>query len=269
MIDDFAKEYLHNDLREVREVMLRKLDGLSEYDIRRPLTPTGTNLLGLVKHLALAEARYFGEVFNRPFPTPIPRWDDLTQRGADLWATEHETREEITTRYRQACAHSDETITTLPIDAPGHVPWWPRPNVMLFNVLVHLLTETTRHAGHADTSESSWTAKSRCPLKPCPAAAKTPPTGKPATPNRAGSQSSRPLLTAEQRRVEAFTEIHSGLPRDRARACPVRLGRSRLQAPLTCSSAHPLYRVPRLPGWGIATGGGAPDNGLGLVQPGR
>ncbi|WP_037305967.1 DinB family protein [Amycolatopsis orientalis] len=150
MIDDFAKEYLHGDLREIREAMIRKLDGLSEYDIRRPLTSTGTNLLGLVKHLSLWESRYFGEVFGRPFPEPAPRWDDPGQRGADLWATEHETREEIISRYRRVCEHSDATIDALAIDSPGHVPWWPRPDVKLFNVMVHILTETNRHAGHAD-----------------------------------------------------------------------------------------------------------------------
>lgn len=150
VIDDFAKEYLHSDLQEVRQVLLRKLDGLSEYAARRPLTSTGTNLLGLVKHLAVAEARYFGEVFGRPFPEPVPRWDDLEQRGTDLWATEHETREEITSRYHRVCEHSDATIAALAIDSPGYVPWWPRPDVLLFNVLVHMLTETSRHAGHAD-----------------------------------------------------------------------------------------------------------------------
>ncbi|WP_181775991.1 DinB family protein [Amycolatopsis pittospori] len=144
MIDEFAKEYLHSDLREIRETMLAKLDGLSEYDIRRPLTATGTNLLGLVKHLATWEARYFGEVFGRPFPETIP------ERGTDLWATEYETREEIIGRYRRVWEHSDATIAALAIDSPGHVPWWPRPDVKLFNVMVHILTETNRHAGHAD-----------------------------------------------------------------------------------------------------------------------
>ena len=150
VIDDFAKEYLHSDLREIRAVVLGKLDGLSEYDVRRPLTSTGTNLLGLVKHLALSESRYFGEVFGRPFPEHLPRWDDLERRGTDMWATEHETREEITGRYQRVQAHSDATIAALAIDSPGHVPWWPRPDVMLFNVLVHVLTETSRHAWHAD-----------------------------------------------------------------------------------------------------------------------
>jgi len=45
-----------------------------------------------------------------------------------------------------AWAHSD----ALPIDAPGHVPWWPRPNVKLVNIVVQIVGETSRHAGHAD-----------------------------------------------------------------------------------------------------------------------
>ena len=150
MIDEFAKDYLHSDLREIREAVLWKLDGLSEYDIRRPLTATGTNLLGLIKHLATWEARYFGEVFGRPFPGPLPRWDDEAASGTDLWATEHETRDEIIGLYRRVCEHSDATISALPIDAPGYVPWWPRPSVKLFSILVHLLNDTSRHAGHAD-----------------------------------------------------------------------------------------------------------------------
>jgi len=150
VIDEFAKDYLHGDLRWIRQALLWKLDGLSEYDIRRPLTPTGTNLLGLVKHLATWEARYFGDVFDRPFPEPLPRWDDESADGNEMWVTEHETREEITSFYQRASEHSDATISVLPIDAPGHVPWWPRPNVMLFNILVHLISETNRHAGHAD-----------------------------------------------------------------------------------------------------------------------
>ena len=150
MIDEFAKAYLHSDLRDAREAVLWKLDELGEYDVRRPLTATGTNLLGLVKHLSVWEARYFGEVFGRPFPEPLPRWDDVESLGTDMWATEHETREEITSRYRRVWEHSDATIIELDIDSPGHVPWWPRPDVMLFNILVHILTETSRHAGHAD-----------------------------------------------------------------------------------------------------------------------
>jgi hypothetical protein len=151
VIDACAKDYLHGDLRSVRETMLWKLDGLSEYDARRPMTATGTNLLGLVKHLTVWELRYFGEVFDRPPPVSLPRWDDDAVSDSDeMWVTERETRAEIVEGYRRACEHADATIDALPVDAPGHVPWWPRPDVTLFNVLVHVLTETTRHAGHAD-----------------------------------------------------------------------------------------------------------------------
>jgi hypothetical protein len=149
MIDEFAKEHLHDHLRWVREALVWKLDGLCEYDIRRPLTATGTNLLGLVKHCAVSGSRYFGEVFARPFPEPLPRWDDEAAYDAQFWAAEHETRDEITGLYQRVWEHSDATIKALPIDAPGYVPWW-REDVMLFNIMVHVLSDTTRHAGHAD-----------------------------------------------------------------------------------------------------------------------
>jgi hypothetical protein len=150
MIDEFAKAYLHDELRWVREAMIWKLDDLSEYDVRRPLTPTGTNFLGLIKHLAYSGARYFGEVFDRPFPDTVPRWNDEAAWTNEHWAAEHETRESIIGLYWRVWEHADATIVDLPIDAPGHVPWWPRPDVKLFNVMVHMLNETGRHAGHAD-----------------------------------------------------------------------------------------------------------------------
>jgi hypothetical protein len=150
VIDEFAKDYLHHQLRVVRDALVWKLDGLSEYDVRRPLTATGTNLLGLVKHKAYSDARYLGEVFGRPYPGPVPRWNDAGAWENEHWAAAHETRADILDLYRSVGEHSDATIEALPIDAPGHVPWWPRPDVKLFNVMVHILNDTTRHAGHAD-----------------------------------------------------------------------------------------------------------------------
>jgi hypothetical protein len=149
VIDEFAKEYLHRNLRGMREALHSKLNGLTEYDIRRPLTSTGTNLLGLVKHQAISESRYFGLVFDRPFPEPLPRWDDESAEDTEFWAGADETREVIIGLARRVWAHSDATITALPIDAPGYVPWW-RDEVKLFNILVHALGDTSRHAGHAD-----------------------------------------------------------------------------------------------------------------------
>jgi hypothetical protein len=113
------------------------------------LTVTGTNLLGLVKHNATWDARYFGEVFERPFPEPLPAWDDATAAGTDLWATEQESRADIIGLYHRVWSHTDATIDELPLDARGFVPWWDEV-VPLFNVMVHCLSDTTRHAGHAD-----------------------------------------------------------------------------------------------------------------------
>jgi uncharacterized damage-inducible protein DinB len=148
VLDESAKDFLLGRLDAARETLLWKLDGLPDYDIRRPLTATGTNLLGLVKHLATLEAWYFGEVFGRPSPEPLGRWQDAD--GSDLWAAPDETRDQIVRFYRRAAEHADATIGALALDAPGHVPWWSRSEVTLFGIMIHVLQETTRHAGHAD-----------------------------------------------------------------------------------------------------------------------
>lgn len=137
-------------LREAREAVLWKLDGLSEYDIRRPMVPTGTNLLGLVKHLAALELGYFGDTFGRPAPDQV-LWDE-SDPNSDMFAAPGESRDAITGLYERACAHADVTIGALPLDAIGHVPWWRagRQEVTLHRILIHMATETSRHAGHAD-----------------------------------------------------------------------------------------------------------------------
>jgi len=147
-----AKPDLQRYLQTAREAVLWKMDGLSEYDVRRPMTMTGTNLVGLVKHLASVEAGYFGATFGRPFSEPMPWWDDDAEANADLWATADESRDELVELYRRVWAHSDATIEALALDATGEVPWWPedRRAVTLHRILVHVIAETNRHAGHAD-----------------------------------------------------------------------------------------------------------------------
>jgi hypothetical protein len=146
------KADLHRYLQIAREALLWKLDGLSEYDIRRPMVPTGTNLLGLVKHVASVEFGYFGDTFDRPYDEHLPWLDEGAEPNADLWATVDESREAIIGFYHRAWAHSDATIDALDLDAVGHVPWWPddRSEVTLHTILVHMIAETDRHAGHAD-----------------------------------------------------------------------------------------------------------------------
>lgn len=139
-------------LRTAREALLWKLDGLSEYDIRRPLTATGTNFLGVVKHLAMVELGYFGDIFGRPANEPQP-WDGREpETNEDMFATADESRADIIGRYERAAAHSDATIEALDLDHKGHVPWWP-PEVnepTLHRILVHMIAETNRHLGHVD-----------------------------------------------------------------------------------------------------------------------
>lgn len=145
------KFVLHRYLDIARDAMIWKLDGLSEYDIRRPLTPTGTNLLGLVKHLASVELGYFGEVFGRPSGIPLPWFEEGAEPNADMWATPEESREQILDLFARSRAHADATISALPLDAPGHVPWWgDSGEVTLHQILVHAVTEINRHLGHAD-----------------------------------------------------------------------------------------------------------------------
>jgi uncharacterized damage-inducible protein DinB len=146
------KDHLRHYLQIARDALLWKLDGLSEYDVRRPLTPTGTNLLGLVKHVASVELGYFGDIFGRSSDEPLPWYAEDAEPNADMWATADETREQIIGLYHRAWAHADATIDALPLDAPGRVPHWPdeRAQVTLHQILVHVIAETHRHAGHAD-----------------------------------------------------------------------------------------------------------------------
>jgi len=146
------KADLRHYLQLAREALIWKLDGVSDYDIRRPMVPTGTNLLGLVKHVASVEAGYLGDTFGRPFPEQLPWLEVGAEPNADMWATADESRAEIVGLYRRVWAHSDVTLDTLALDALGHVPWWPedRSEVTLHTILIHMIAETDRHAGHAD-----------------------------------------------------------------------------------------------------------------------
>ncbi|QUQ67263.1 DinB family protein [Kutzneria sp. CA-103260] len=144
---------LRRYLQQSRDRMASALDGLSEYDIRRPATPTGTNLLGLVKHLAGGEFGYLGDCVGRPVLATLPWYaDDSVWDGADMWATAEESRAELLDLYHRAWQHSDESIEQLGLDAPASVPWWPeeKRETTLGSLLVRVVAETAQHAGHAD-----------------------------------------------------------------------------------------------------------------------
>jgi hypothetical protein len=150
---DVAKHALHQYLRDARAAVVSKLDGLEEYDRRRPLTGTGTNLLGLVKHLTGIELGYLGDAFGRPGAEALPWYaDGSVWDGADMWASEEESSDHLVGLYRSAWEQSDATIEELDLATPASVPWWPeeRRATDLATLLVRVLDDTARHAGQAD-----------------------------------------------------------------------------------------------------------------------
>ncbi len=139
------KESLQVSLDRHRDAVLWKLEGLSDADLRRAMTPSGTNLLGLVKHLAAVEYGWFGTTFGRPIE-PLPF--DENDEDADLRVRTDETTQDILAFYARARATADQTIAELNLDDTGTA--WFGDAVSLRWVLIHMVEETARHAGHVD-----------------------------------------------------------------------------------------------------------------------
>ena len=146
------KRIIHRYLDNQRKALLAKLDGVSERDVRWPMTRTGTNLLGLVKHVASIELGYFGEVFDRPSNVPLPWFDEGAETNADMWATAEESRGTSSRCISRRQSTQTPLSRRSTLDSPGRVPWWPaeRQQVTLQQIMVHVTVEIARHAGHAD-----------------------------------------------------------------------------------------------------------------------
>jgi uncharacterized damage-inducible protein DinB len=148
------KRHLWRDLQAQRDALLAKIDGVSERDLRLPRTPTGTSLLGIVKHSLNVEYGYFGPTFGRtrdlPGLVPLQAFDEDPQ--ADWYATEDESAASIVALYRQVQEFADETIDQLELSARGEVPWWAegRREVTLGRLIVYVSLDLARHAGQAD-----------------------------------------------------------------------------------------------------------------------
>ena len=140
--------------------------------------------------MASVEAGYLGDTFARPFPGPIPWRDQDVEDHVDMWATLDETRDQIVDLYRRVRAHSDETIATLALDAPGQVPWWPeeRRDVARCTILVHMIAEQTVMPVMQISCASSPTALPDCVriIPTCPTG--TSPGGLPTGPGSMRSQ---------------------------------------------------------------------------------
>ena len=146
------KSVLFRYLDVAHDALLWKLEGLSEFDARRPLTPTGTNVLGIVKHVALVELGYFTEVFDRPMGIDLP--DDIMDNNADLFARADESRDDVLELFAHARTQAAATIDALALDDRGHVPWWEQ-DVTLQWIIIHMTAEIHRHLGQADILRES------------------------------------------------------------------------------------------------------------------
>jgi uncharacterized damage-inducible protein DinB len=139
------KESLYVALDRHRDVVLWKLEGLDDEQLRRPMVPSGTNLLGLVKHLAAVEYGWFCQTFGRE-TEPLPF--DENDENADLRVSPEETTQDILDFYARARAASDAVIDELDVEDLGKA--WYGDQVTLRWVLIHMIEETARHAGHID-----------------------------------------------------------------------------------------------------------------------
>jgi uncharacterized damage-inducible protein DinB len=154
------KELLHHRITQNREVLWHKASGLPEWQQRMPLTPSGTNLLGLVKHVALTEADYFGSLWGHPvpgLPDYVLTWDETSEleQDDDLWAFEDESPAEIFAMAASVAGHADALIRAHQVSDAVTVPWWGPAGsggreASLAEIMVHMLNEGARHVGHAD-----------------------------------------------------------------------------------------------------------------------
>lgn len=148
------KRHLWRDLQAQRDALLAKIDGVSERDLRRPRTQSGTSLLGILKHAANVEYGYFGPTFDRHLSDPALITEDgfAADPQADWYATEDETAADLVDLYGRVQAFADQTIDALDVEATGTVPWWPerRQQVTLGRLLSYVTLDLARHAGQAD-----------------------------------------------------------------------------------------------------------------------
>jgi hypothetical protein len=142
------KAQLLEQLRSIQQSLLWKLEGLSDAELRRPMTNTGTNLIGIVKHLTGLTYGYLCSAFGRERETFRWEFDEELLHGLDMWATPDESTEELVAAYRRACDAAGRTIEELDLDTPGK--HHSGGTVSLRSMILTVLLDTTRHTGHAD-----------------------------------------------------------------------------------------------------------------------
>ena len=131
-----------------REGLIRKIEGLDDAAARQAPTPSSLSLLGLVKHAATWEQRWFQAIMaGRELPDGWP--DVLPEpRDADMMVEECDTVDHWVAAYREQIERSHAVVAAMDLDSPC-----ARKDIIECNlryVMFHMIQETARHAGHAD-----------------------------------------------------------------------------------------------------------------------
>lgn len=147
MLDGTERQLLGTFLDQQRDVMLWKLQGLDDHQLRERVSPSGLYLLGVVKHVAAAEQYWLCELFGRPAePQSLAASDDLEIEPG-------ETTEAVLAYYARARAASDTAIAETDLNATATT--WLGDTVSFRWSVLHMIEETARHAGHADMMRQS------------------------------------------------------------------------------------------------------------------
>jgi hypothetical protein len=142
------REALEGFLDRQREALIRKIGGLNDATARKAPTASALSLLGIVKHCALWERRWFQVIAaGRRFPGEWPE-GDYTGMAEDFVVDENDTVEQWVGYYREQIELSRAVAASMDLDTRC-----PRTDLIKCNVryvLFSMIEETARHAGHAD-----------------------------------------------------------------------------------------------------------------------
>jgi hypothetical protein len=143
------RDALGGFLDKQRAALLRKVEGVSDEDARRTPTASALSLLGLLKHSALWERRWFQIIVaGRSLPGEWPEPDAPDPDIEDFRVDEQDTVKHWLAYFEEQAAISREITAALDLDAPCVRPDLAHRNLRW--VLLHMIEETARHAGHAD-----------------------------------------------------------------------------------------------------------------------
>ncbi len=153
-------------LAQQRDVLILTAYGLTDEQARAVPSASELCVGGLIKHVEQVERYWVDTVLHRPAPfDPGTDWSERFRLGPD------ETLDGVVARYRQAADETEAVVATIkdlgqPVPVPRDAPWFPA-DVEAWSVrwvLLHLITETARHAGHADIVRQSIDGATAYPL---------------------------------------------------------------------------------------------------------